>query len=105
MTLSHDTYRAIRGRWRADPLSRPALAARRDNGVVTAWASWNGATKVGAWQLLAGRSPDHLVRVEQVGHHGFETRMRVRTGARYVAVRAIDRQGHALAQSLPRRPR
>jgi hypothetical protein len=105
LTLSHDTYRAVRARWRADPLSRPALAARRDNGVVTAWASWNGATKVGAWRLLAGGSPQHLHRVAQVTHHGFETRLRVRTSARYVAVSAIDRQGHALAQSLPRRPR
>jgi hypothetical protein len=105
MTLSFRTYRAIRRVWQADPLSLPALAARRDNGVVTAWASWNGATRVGAWQLLAGPSPSQLHRVGQVARHGFETRLRVRTSARYVAVRAIDHHGNILAKSLPRIPR
>jgi hypothetical protein len=106
MTLSRTTYRAIRGRWQGDPLSRPALAAQRSNGVVTAWASWNGATRVRQWRLLAGSSPDQLLRVgSRVPRHGFETRLRQPTGARYVAVRAIDGQGHVLAQSPAIRPR
>jgi hypothetical protein len=104
MTLTFRTYRAVRRAWTGEPLTLPALAARRDKGVVTAWASWNGATQVGAWRLLAGSSPSHLHRVAQVGHHGFETRLRARTSVRYVAVQAIDHDGHVLSRSLTHRP-
>jgi len=105
MTLSVGTYRAIRGRWQGDPLSSPALAAKRVNGVVTAWASWNGATRAKQWRLLAGNSGDQLLRVgDRIARHGFETRLRARTGARYIAVRAIDGHGHVLAQSRPIKP-
>jgi hypothetical protein len=104
MTLSFRTYRTVRAAWTGDPLGRPALAARRDKGVVTAWMSWNGSTRLGAWRLLAGSSPAHLHTIKQIGRHGFETRIRARTSAHYIAVQAIDHHGDVLRQSLPRRP-
>ena len=50
------SYRAYRFPWQATPASRPALAVKHGSGGTTVYASWNGATGVTAWQLLAGPS-------------------------------------------------
>ncbi len=50
-----DTYQAFRFPWRGRPLDRPAVAARRrGERRTTVWASWNGATLVRRWRVLAG---------------------------------------------------
>ena len=51
--------------------------------------SWNGATEIRRWQVLAGPSPDALVPVAEAHRTGFETLIPVTTEARYVAVRAF----------------
>lgn len=87
-----DSYQAFRFPWHGEPLDRPALAARRRAGSerVVVWASWNGATEVRAWQLLAGDDPDDLRPLgAPVPRRDFETALRARTDARYVAVRAL----------------
>ncbi|HEX4805545.1 MAG TPA: arylsulfotransferase family protein [Conexibacter sp.] len=100
-----DTYQAFRSPWRGAPLDRPALAAQRtgDGPEVTAWASWNGATDVRAWQLLAGPSPARLRPLGgPVPRSGFETVVHARTSARWIAVRAVGARGRPLATSPPR---
>lgn len=102
-----DSYQAFRFPWHGEPLDRPALAARRraDSRRVTAWASWNGATELRSWQLLAGDDPDALVPLgEPVARGDFETTLRAHTGARYVAVAALDARGHQIGQSRPAQP-
>ncbi|HXE44294.1 MAG TPA: arylsulfotransferase family protein [Conexibacter sp.] len=86
-----DTYQAFRFPWNGAPLDRPALAAQRTaDGALTAWASWNGATAVRAWQLLAGPSPAALRPLgAPVPRSDFETALHARTHARFVAVRAL----------------
>ena len=49
----------LRRGW-ASRASRRGSYAERTGDAVTAYASWNGATDVDAWQLLAGPSPDAL---------------------------------------------
>jgi hypothetical protein len=62
------------------------------------YASWNGATEVAAWRILAGETPTSLDPVTTAERHGFETKVEI--GAhRYVAVQALDRSGHTLATS------
>ena len=50
-------YRAFRFPWSGRPLSPPAvLASLNDTGEETiVHASWNGATDVASWRVLAGK--------------------------------------------------
>jgi Arylsulfotransferase (ASST) len=95
------TYRAVRARWRGFPLGRPALAARRHAGAaVDLWASWNGATQIRRWRVLAGRTATGLRPLAQrFQFTDLETRMTVRTRARFVAVAALNARGRELGRS------
>jgi hypothetical protein len=88
-----DSYRAYRFPWHGQPGGRPALAVDGR----TAYVSWNGATDVFAWQLLAdGRAAGTFRRT------GFETALAVPGGVRTIAVRALAREGRVLATSRTR---
>ncbi len=95
-----DTYRAYRHPWSATPRGRPAVAAAGR----TVYASFNGATNVATWDVLAGNAPDALQPVKSGRRSGFETRIRLDASARYVAVRAKDAGGAELGTSRAIRP-
>ena len=97
------SYRAIRADWTGMPATPPDVAAERRGTRVAAWASWNGATEVAAWELLAGDAPDALVPVTSVPRSGFETALSA-PSSRYVAVRALDASGTVLGTSRTIRP-
>ena len=101
LKLERYTYRAVRGAWIGRPRGRPAVAARRRaRRSVTVWASWNGATEIRRWRVLAGDDPSRLRRVGRpFRFHGLETAMRVGTRARYAAVVALGARGAALGRS------
>jgi hypothetical protein len=93
-------YRAFDEPWTAQPASPPAVAIRRDaDGVSTAYATWNGATDVAAWELLGGPSPAALQRLAVVPRHGFETAIPVHDEQPYFQVRALGSTGQQLASS------
>lgn len=96
-----DTYQAFRFPWRGRPHAKPAVAAhRRATGRTIVWASWNGATHVRRWRVLAGERRGELKPIGRpVRRSGFETALRVRTDARLLAVRAIGRDGRPLRSS------
>jgi hypothetical protein len=98
------TYRALRARWVGRPTTDPDVAARRRGGRTAVWASWNGATEVARWHVLAGDSPDALERVGGERRNGFETAISVPGRHEYVAVRAVGRGGAVLGQSRTVRP-
>jgi hypothetical protein len=63
-------------------------------------ASWNGATGVASWQVLAGASVCTLAPVgSPVVSNGFETLITAATTARYAAVQALSAGGGVLATS------
>jgi Arylsulfotransferase (ASST) len=94
------SYRAYRHRWWATPRTLPALAVRRTGaGRVSVFASWNGATAVDRWQVLAGASGGTLHPVGSAASDGFETRISLASSANTFAVRAIDADGRVLATS------
>jgi hypothetical protein len=100
------SYRAYRLPWSGTPAHRPALAfAAAGGGTGTAYASWNGATGVASWRLLAGASAasGSLKPVLTVARSAFETALNVPAGTRgpYLAVQALDGAGRALATSAP----
>src|SRR5207249_3042445 len=52
------TYRILSGAWTGQPTDQPAAAARPGPaGGSVVYASWNGATQVATWTVLAGASP------------------------------------------------
>jgi len=53
-----ESYRAFRFPWSGRPIDGPAVAVeQRPDDKVKLYASWNGATEVDSWEVLAGRRP------------------------------------------------
>jgi hypothetical protein len=98
-------YRAFRFEWSGYPSDRPvAVAERASEEEVRVYASWNGATEVAAWEVLAGPSLGNLEPVGSVARNGFETAMVALTAEPYVAVRAKHRSGRVLGTTEPVKP-
>jgi hypothetical protein len=94
------SYRVYRSPWRATPTTPPALVAQRaDAGHVSLFVSWNGATGVAKWRVLAGASPSSLARVATARKTGFETRIDMASPATSFAVRALDSKGRVIGRS------
>ncbi|HEX6025657.1 MAG TPA: arylsulfotransferase family protein [Solirubrobacter sp.] len=104
LARGNDSYRAFRMPWEGRPAERPRVVARASGGTVRATASWNGATEVARWQLLAGPSEDALEPVADAEVDGFETTVRAETDAPMVAMRALDADGKTLATSAAVQP-
>jgi hypothetical protein len=95
----YECYRAFRLPWRGRPAEAPALALASHGSERVAYASWNGATDVHAWELLAGSSPKELRPMSRVRTSGFESALPLPTGGPCFAARALDRHGRMLGQS------
>ncbi|MDA8296728.1 MAG: arylsulfotransferase family protein [Actinomycetota bacterium] len=96
------SYRAFRYEWTGTPASPPQLVVDQDAiGGYAAYVSWNGATNVAYWQVLAGSSAKSLEPVAVVPKAGFETAITVHPGASYVAVAGLDLSGKRLGISAP----
>ncbi|MGZ4196373.1 MAG: MFS transporter [Solirubrobacteraceae bacterium] len=95
------TYRATVEKWVGKPLYPPVGAARLKDGKTTVYASWNGATEVTSWRVLAGPSADSLSPVGSVDRSGFETAIALRPGYRAFQVAALDAKGRVLGTSRP----
>jgi hypothetical protein len=99
---NNKSYRVFRFPWRGYPGDRPAgVAERASEDEVRVYASWNGATEVAAWEVIAGPRPGQLESVGSVPRDGFETAMLAQTSAPYVAVRAKHRLGRVLGTTEP----
>jgi Arylsulfotransferase (ASST) len=101
-----ESYKAFRFPWSGQPDDAPALAAvRKRFGEVTLYASWNGATEVATWEVLAGSNPEGLEAVASAPRKGFETPITVETTEAYVGVRAKNGSGMVLGTSRAVKPR
>lgn len=102
--LPNASYRAARTPWVGTPGGRPALVVRRRGDGIEAWASWNGATRIARWRLLAGPNRRRLGAVgRRVPFTALETELRLAGTPRFVAVQALDARGRELARSAARR--
>ena len=90
-----DTYRAYRFDWAGEVSESPAIA----EGSGKIYASWNGATEVARWEVVAGPDPQQLSSVRIVPKSGFETVIPFQSTAPYLAVRALTGDGHVLGTS------
>ena len=104
------SYRVYREQWHGQPSGPPAIVAKNLAAVcvrapcplqastTAVYASWNGATDVASWQLLAGPSADHLAVASTTPKRGFETVIPA-PGAAFFQVRALTAAGKVLATS------
>jgi hypothetical protein len=98
----HDlSYRARIEPWVGLPLYPPAGAARRTGGHSTVYASWNGATRLAGWRVLAGPSTSQLMPVATAAKSGFETAIPIRGSYASFEVQALDASGKVLGTSKP----
>ena len=100
----YESYRAYRLPWSATPTGSPALAAVRSAGAGggrTLYASWNGATAIASWRVLAGRSAKTLAPVLDVVKNGFETAIALPRSVSFhcLAVQALDASGAVIGAS------
>jgi hypothetical protein len=96
----YQCYRAFRLPWSAQPAEAPALAIDHHEGRISAYASWNGATEVHAWQLLAeSKVAGATNAVATVRARDFESVLRTDVIAPSFAVRALDERGTELGRS------
>jgi hypothetical protein len=98
------SYRGYRFQWTGTPTGAPSVAAAAGaGGALTVYASWNGATNIASWSVLAGATPTQLAPVASAPRSGFETVIATPpnpSGAPvYVMVQALDAAGNVLGTS------
>jgi Arylsulfotransferase (ASST) len=95
---SNSSYRAYRFPWIGTPATVPAVAASNSGSNTNVYVSWNGATQVSSWRVLAGATADTLQAVETATKQGFESQLAI-PAQPYVQVQALDSAGRTLATS------
>ena len=93
------SYRAYRFGWWGQPTAPPSVAVSATTGGSQVYASWNGATAVASWQVLAGPSPSSLVPVTRAQRSSFETVLSAFNPGPYYAVQALSSDGRVLGTS------
>jgi Arylsulfotransferase (ASST) len=100
MPFPDQSYRAYTFPWTGTPATPPSLAVSSTGGeTATVYASWNGATDVSAWRVLAGPNPAALTTIATATRSGFETAIPVQSGAADFAVQALGPAGQVLGTS------
>jgi len=95
------SYRSMVERWVGLPLSPPAGATRQADGRTTVYASWNGATQVVSWRVLAGAGAGRLAAVSTTARSGFETAIPVGASYNSFEVQALNANGRVIGTSRP----
>ncbi len=101
LPLEETFYRAFRYPWSGRPSTPPAVLANLNStGEETiVHASWNGATEVASWRVLAGEHSDSLSAQATIGSTGFESSTILPKKYAYAAVQALDSTGQVIGTS------
>jgi Arylsulfotransferase (ASST) len=99
------SYRGFRFPWSGHPRQPPAVLADLNNtGEETiVHMSWNGASEVSAWRVLAGARPGALSPRTTLAATSFEGLTILPSKYAYAAVQALGARGQVLASSRPSR--
>lgn len=93
------SYRALLTQsWVGTPYFPPSGSVQKHAGHSTVYASWDGATQVAKWEVLAGK-PGHLKPVATVAKSGFETAIHLKRAYLAYEVSALAANGHVLRTS------
>lgn len=100
LPVGDQSYRAFTSDWTGRPKDKPAIAVKPNpaRGAV-AYVSWNGATEVSSWRVLAGKHQSSLAVAATLPKTGFETIIPVNSAGPYFAVTAHDSSGAVIGQS------
>ncbi len=102
LPVDDGSYREYVFPWSATPETKPPAAARRLSATrVDVFASWNGATTVQRWQVLAGSGSGAMKPDTSAVWKRFETEIPISTPATKFEVRALGAGGKVLATSAP----
>jgi hypothetical protein len=94
------SYRAHLADWVGHPAIAPQVVAQANPaGGFAVHASWNGATEVARWTVLAGSDKSSLSEVGSQTWTGFETAIAVNSNGPYFGVIALDSDGRELGRS------
>jgi hypothetical protein len=93
------SYRAMKNRWTGKPFFPPTGGVRTSAGKATVYASWDGATQVSFWRVLAGSSSKSLKSVATARKSGFETVIHLAHSYKAYKVQALDSKHHVLRTS------
>lgn len=100
MPYPAQSYRAYKFPWSATPSDPPAIAVKPAGaGADTVYASWNGATAVSQWRVLAGTNARSLSPIVIFAKSGFESATSVPSADKHFAVQALDAEGRLLGTS------
>lgn len=94
-----DTYRAYRADWTGRPVDQPLLTATRKGANTVVRMSWNGATEVASWRVLAGPTDTELTQVASFAWRDLETGATAKTTQPRLQVEAVDAAGTVLGRS------
>jgi hypothetical protein len=93
-------FRTYFSAWSARAPGAPSVVARPAGaGAIDVSVSWNGATEVASWRVLAGASPATLATVATAAKTGFQTTISAPSAGPYVTVQALDGSGAVIGAS------
>jgi hypothetical protein len=93
-------FRTYLSPWNGQPPGAPSVVASPGSGgTIAVSVSWNGATEVASWQVLAGASPSSLAAAASAAKAGFQTTIATPSAGPYVAVQALDSAGGVIGTS------
>ncbi len=101
---ANESYRTLRYLWTGKPLTKPSVVVHRTAGKVTLYTSWNGATDVLRYEVLAGSGKKRLTKVKTVARRGFETTIRFKSGRAKFEVKALGAKAKVLGTSALVKP-
>ena len=99
MPPGFSSYRAFRSLWTGRPIDAPVAVVEPGTDGALAWVSWNGATGIADWELLAGEDPEALRPAGRRPRRRALAAMPRSPVAAVVAVQALDVSGHILGRS------
>jgi hypothetical protein len=100
LPLNVQSYRAYTYDWTGNPSEPPQIAVRADPaGGSVVYASWNGATEIDNWTVLAGTAASRLEPLGSQEWAGFETSIAVNSTGPYFSAVAVDSRGRQLGRS------
>lgn len=99
--LPMQSYRAFRSPWWGQPSTPPSISVSATPRGTRVYASWNGATDVASWRVLAGPSTTAgLAPLGSFTNAHFESTTWVPSMQSYFAVQALDAHGNVLGTSV-----
>lgn len=93
------SYRSYRHKWVGKPLYPPSVTIKSHGTSKTIYVSWNGATEVKKWIVLAGRTYKRLIPIKKMNKKSFETAITVNNLWHFFQVIAVDKDGKIIGRS------